>query len=86
VRAVDVVVTETVVHDVAADVLYWRLYEVAPLTAVQLTVAPVVLIADEASPVATPQVVVVVSGCIPIRAASLALKVYPPTLRLLTLK
>ncbi len=46
----------TVVHVVAVEALYCRLYEVAPVTAPQLTVAVIVVSNDDDKPVGTLQV------------------------------
>ena len=56
VRDLEAVATDTVVHAVDEAILYCRLYDVAPATAVQLTVAPEDVMADDASPPATPHV------------------------------
>ena len=58
-------VTLVVVQVVAAAVLYCRLYDEAPETAAQLTVAVVVATFDEAKPLGVPQVPPVVGGVQP---------------------
>ena len=51
----------TVVHVEEDESFHWRLYVTAPDTAVQLTVAPVVVMLEEVKPVGIPQLAVVVN-------------------------
>ena len=56
-----VVIPLTVVHVEEDDAFHWRLYVTAPGTAVQLTVAPVVVMLEEVKPVGIPQLAAVVN-------------------------
>ena len=56
-----VVIPLTVVHVDDDESFHWRLYVTAPDTASQLTVAPVVVMLEEAKPVGVPQLAAVVN-------------------------
>ena len=62
VKLLEVVVIQlTVVHVDDDESFHWRLYVTAPDTAVQLTVAPVVVMLEEVKPVGIPQLAAVVN-------------------------
>ena len=56
-----VVIPLTVVHVEEDDAFHWRLYVTAPVTAVQLTVALVVVMLEEVKPAGIPQLAAVVN-------------------------
>ena len=56
-----VVIPVTVVHVDDDEGFHWRLYVMAPGTAVQLTVALVLVMLEEVKPVGVPQLTIVVN-------------------------
>ena len=59
-----VVIPLTVVHVEEDEAFHWRLYLTAPETAVQLTVALVVVMLEEVKPVGIPQLAAVVNDVV----------------------